>query len=211
MALSTGGFLFACPNRAGRSGNPDRAVGRGKKSGKCARPPGLCTLRASRLGKAKEAASMHPRAPDLGESCTLRPPPLHTHFRTPGRVEESCSRGRGRRSTAPHGEGAPGSAGSAPRPRRKGRGGGGRRGPSQTRRQERRGRPAGDPAAPSGWELASRQRGHVCGPSSRACLPRALGPPFINSSPAQRLPSAGASRERLAAARPPPMGRASRR
>lgn len=126
----------------------------------------------------------------------------------PGKAQKLCLRGgRGDSATAGRaarrGEGASGSAGSASHSRRKGRGGGGPRAVSQTRRRARRGRSARDRVAPSGSERARRQRGHVRGPSSCACLPRAPRSPFINSPPAPRPPGTGARRERRAAARPP--------
>lgn len=175
----------------------------------------------SQTGEAMHRESGHPRTPGCGESCALGPTPLWSPVPgDPGKVGESCLRGRGRRFSCLGrgrlrvGRGRPGAQAPPPAPAgrdgeavagaeqaRSGgeRGGGGRPGTRQHR------------AAPSGSERAGRQRGHVCDPSSRACLPRAPSSPFINSPPAPRLPGAGARRERRAAARPPPMGRAPRR
>lgn len=193
--------IFARPKKAGRMVSPDAL--------RCA-PWGPLDWAKRRRGRQRTPGPraggvVHPRA-------RARAP-------APGDREGSgvVPRGPGaeiqppRERAAPRGEGAPRSAGSAPRPLRKGRGGGGRRRASQTQRRAQWGRPAGDPAAPSGSERARRQRGHVRGPSPRARLPRAPRSPFINSPPAPRPPGAGASRERRAAARPPPMGRAPRR
>lgn len=206
-------MIFVGPNKAGRTETPDSAALTRKQREDSANP-GLCPLGDPPTGGRVRRGSLCTAVSRVVGSRASQHAPTPP-FRTQGGVEKSCCRAWGRRSAAA-GEGGSAWGGGnrerklRPPPAPEGKG---RRWPVRTELNAAAsavGAPGHDPAAPSGWERAPGQRGHVSGPSSLACLPRAPGSPFINSPPAPRPPGAGARRERREAARPPPMGRAPR-